>query len=323
MCCGTPWKSKGLAGGHDRMTRAGAAGPVGGDRRGAAAGGLRRIVLHRGAGARCGGCGRADGQWSGLRFVDAVEFAAERLLPGLTVTAPLGSLALHPTCSSTRLGCTDACRHGRRAVAEGGDGAGDWGCCAFAGDRGLLHPELTASATAREAAEVAGRQHDAYASVQPHLRDRHEPGHRAGLRAPAGTAGAGHPLTRPAARGADEPRTLGPGRADGSASGKARPQHRPGVPELVAGVCRVLTGSTSVVADRSPAAPWLVQKKTNVGYCCIQTLDNDGIQHRELPTCRNTPSWTKSISASSWRSSSTGEHRGSTSRLPSGPRSPR
>jgi D-lactate dehydrogenase len=31
----------------------------------------------------------------------------------------------------------------------------DWGCCAFAGDRGMLHPELTASATAPEAAEVA------------------------------------------------------------------------------------------------------------------------------------------------------------------------
>ena len=31
-----------------------------------------------------------------------------------------------------------------------------WGCCGYAGDRGMLHPELTASATAREAAEVAG-----------------------------------------------------------------------------------------------------------------------------------------------------------------------
>lgn len=30
-----------------------------------------------------------------------------------------------------------------------------WGCCAFAGDRGMLHPELTASATAAESAEVA------------------------------------------------------------------------------------------------------------------------------------------------------------------------
>lgn len=42
----------------------------------------------------------------------------------------------------------------------------DWGCCGFAGDRGLLHPELTASATAAEAAAV--RRHApaaAYASV--------------------------------------------------------------------------------------------------------------------------------------------------------------
>ena len=30
-----------------------------------------------------------------------------------------------------------------------------WGCCGFAGDRGMLHPELTASATAAEAADVA------------------------------------------------------------------------------------------------------------------------------------------------------------------------
>jgi D-lactate dehydrogenase len=32
----------------------------------------------------------------------------------------------------------------------------------MAGDRGLLHPELTASATAEEAAELAGSEHDAY-----------------------------------------------------------------------------------------------------------------------------------------------------------------
>ena len=40
----------------------------------------------------------------------------------------------------------------------------DWGCCAFAGDRGMLHPELTASATAREAANVAALPADAHAS---------------------------------------------------------------------------------------------------------------------------------------------------------------
>lgn len=39
-----------------------------------------------------------------------------------------------------------------------------WGCCGFAGDRGLLHPELTASATAPQAAELAAGAFEAYAS---------------------------------------------------------------------------------------------------------------------------------------------------------------
>jgi D-lactate dehydrogenase len=37
-------------------------------------------------------------------------------------------------------------------------------CCGFAGDRGMLHPELTAAATAPEAAEVNSRRFDAYVS---------------------------------------------------------------------------------------------------------------------------------------------------------------
>jgi D-lactate dehydrogenase len=41
----------------------------------------------------------------------------------------------------------------------------DWGCCAFAGDRGMLHPELTESATAPEAAEVAATGSAAHASL--------------------------------------------------------------------------------------------------------------------------------------------------------------
>jgi D-lactate dehydrogenase len=37
-------------------------------------------------------------------------------------------------------------------------------CCAFAGDRGLLFPELTASATSLECAEVNSRPYDGYYS---------------------------------------------------------------------------------------------------------------------------------------------------------------
>ncbi|GAA1151061.1 hypothetical protein GCM10009579_85390 [Streptomyces javensis] len=39
-----------------------------------------------------------------------------------------------------------------------------WGCCAFAGDRGLLHPELTGSATAARAKEVRAYAADAHTS---------------------------------------------------------------------------------------------------------------------------------------------------------------
>jgi D-lactate dehydrogenase len=40
----------------------------------------------------------------------------------------------------------------------------DLGCCAFAGDRGLLFPELTPSATAKESAEVNTREYGGYYS---------------------------------------------------------------------------------------------------------------------------------------------------------------
>lgn len=40
----------------------------------------------------------------------------------------------------------------------------EWSCCAFAGDRGLLHPELTASATREYASSVRGLEADAFVS---------------------------------------------------------------------------------------------------------------------------------------------------------------
>ncbi|MDQ1703561.1 MAG: D-lactate dehydrogenase, partial [Frankiaceae bacterium] len=83
----------------------------------------------------------------------------------LTVSGRLGSLSLHPTCSSTRTGANAAMLTVAEAIAEDVVVADDWACCGFAGDRGLLHPELTASATAPEAASVRRQTFDAYASV--------------------------------------------------------------------------------------------------------------------------------------------------------------
>ena len=73
-------------------------------------------------------------------------------------------MAVHPTCSSTALGSTDALVALARVVSDDVVVPAAWGCCAFAGDRGMLHPELTASATAPEAAEVATRTFAAYVS---------------------------------------------------------------------------------------------------------------------------------------------------------------
>ncbi|HEY1155723.1 MAG TPA: heterodisulfide reductase-related iron-sulfur binding cluster, partial [Arthrobacter sp.] len=108
----------------------------------------------------------ADGErYAGLRFVDSVEFVHQHVLGQLTVTAPLGSMALHPTCSSTQLGTNPALMEIARVVTDDVFVPLNWGCCAFAGDRGLLHPELTDSATDRQAREINEREFDAYAST--------------------------------------------------------------------------------------------------------------------------------------------------------------
>jgi D-lactate dehydrogenase len=99
-----------------------------------------------------------------LRMVDAVDFAAEHILPQLPEHGKLESLALHPTCSSTRMGLNDALGAVAGAVAARVEIPENWGCCAFAGDRGMLHPELTASATAKQASEVADMEATAHAS---------------------------------------------------------------------------------------------------------------------------------------------------------------
>ncbi|MFC9294643.1 FAD-binding and (Fe-S)-binding domain-containing protein [Streptomyces sp. NPDC057011] len=100
-----------------------------------------------------------------LRIVDSVVWAAEELLPHLEIRRTVGSAVLHPTCSMRHLDDEAQLRAVAEACAEEVVVPDDAGCCAFAGDRGMLHPELTASATAREAAEVTARTFDAHLSA--------------------------------------------------------------------------------------------------------------------------------------------------------------
>ena len=163
LCCGTPWSSKGMADGLETMKAKTAATLRRATRDGelpivcdasSCTEGLRQAVESEVP---------AEGRLP-LRIVDAVDFAAERILPRLPDHQKLPSLALHPTCSSTRMGLNDALGVVAGAVAERVDIPENWGCCAFAGDRGMLHPELTASATARQAADVADMDAAAHAS---------------------------------------------------------------------------------------------------------------------------------------------------------------
>jgi D-lactate dehydrogenase len=162
LCCGTPWKSKGLSDGYAEMR----------DRVLPAlweASDHGRLSVVVDAASCTEGVerliGADDERFPGLRVVDAVLFVDEHVLNSLTVTAPIGSLALHPTCSSTQLGTNEALSRIAGTIASEVVIPDGWGCCGFAGDRGMLHPELTASATAREAASVTSRAFDAYAST--------------------------------------------------------------------------------------------------------------------------------------------------------------
>lgn len=100
-----------------------------------------------------------------LNVVDSLVWAADELLPELTVFRTVGSAVVHPTCSMEHLGDVGQLRALAEACATEAVVPDDAGCCAFAGDRGMLHKELTDSATAVEAAEVCRRPYDAYLSA--------------------------------------------------------------------------------------------------------------------------------------------------------------
>ncbi|MGD8202394.1 FAD-binding and (Fe-S)-binding domain-containing protein [Ornithinimicrobium sp. W1679] len=159
LCCGTPWKSKGRTSGYAAM--------------------MRRVLPslweaseHGRLPVVCEASSCAEGLVQmiakdpdrPMQVVDATRWVAEHLLDRLPVTSPVGPVVVHPTCSGVHLGSTEALVAVARHVSDDVTVPLAWGCCGFAGDRGMLHPELTASATAPEAAEVAGRSYAAYVS---------------------------------------------------------------------------------------------------------------------------------------------------------------
>jgi D-lactate dehydrogenase len=162
-CCGTPFVSKGMTQAHAQMrTRMEAWLWQATDR-------ARLPVVVDAASCTEGLTGLLDRVEAGygrpISVIDAITFTRVTLLPRLPAPARLPSITVHPTCSTTRLGLTSDLLALAGAVADRVEVPADWGCCGFAGDRGLLHPELTASATATQAKQIRSLDASAHVSA--------------------------------------------------------------------------------------------------------------------------------------------------------------
>ncbi|MDO5076343.1 FAD-binding and (Fe-S)-binding domain-containing protein [Corynebacterium sp.] len=159
LCCGTPWKSKGLAQGYEVMKEK-----------------LTAWIVEHTDGGRiplvCDNVSCTEGiivalKNSGIENIDvmdATEWVARYVAPMLPPLDKARRAAVHPTCSSTHLGVNDALMMLAGLVADEAIIPDGWRCCAFAGDRGLLHEELTATSTRDEARSVKRMNPDLFLS---------------------------------------------------------------------------------------------------------------------------------------------------------------
>nr|WP_262347207.1 heterodisulfide reductase-related iron-sulfur binding cluster [Corynebacterium aurimucosum] len=92
-----------------------------------------------------------------------MEWLRDEIAPHLPIVKNMGSIAVHPTCSTDHMGMSQALVDlanlcGSAKVPEGAM------CCGSAGDRVMLHPELVESATREERASLDAEHFDAFVS---------------------------------------------------------------------------------------------------------------------------------------------------------------
>lgn len=161
-CCATPWSSKGYSAGHDHMAAKTAAAlwrwsdggrlPVVIDASSCALG-LREEI------APCLGEAERE-RFEQIEILDSIEWVHDRLLAQLHVPNKLKRIAVHPTCATGQLDLGGKLEAIASALADDVLIPAASSCCGMAGDRGLLHPELPASALRDTASELAQRQAD-------------------------------------------------------------------------------------------------------------------------------------------------------------------
>jgi D-lactate dehydrogenase len=104
-------------------------------------------------------------RWRDLKIMDMVEYLHDEVLDKLSLERMPEKVVLHPTCATRKMGIEPKMEAIARRCAQKVLIPVDVGCCGFAGDRGLLVPELTETATRAEALEVKQSQADAHYST--------------------------------------------------------------------------------------------------------------------------------------------------------------
>ena len=85
---------------------------------------------------------------NGLQLFEPAEFIHDFLLQRLAFMPVEDTVALHPTCSTRKMGLEGKVLTAARACAREVIVPERVDCCGFAGDRGFTHPELNAAALA-------------------------------------------------------------------------------------------------------------------------------------------------------------------------------
>jgi D-lactate dehydrogenase len=155
-CCATPWSSKGYRLGHRHMAQRVAAAilrwtddgrlPLVLDASSCTYGLLSEVGTELDDATR--------ERFERVEILDSIAWVHDSLLPSLQVQRRAASVAVHPPCSAVHLGLQDKLREIAEALAEEVVVPVAATCCGTAGDRGMLHPELPASALRGTASEL-------------------------------------------------------------------------------------------------------------------------------------------------------------------------
>lgn len=79
---------------------------------------------------------------SELKIYEPVEFALKYLIDKLNISQLDETVALHSTCTTTKMGLTDDLLKLGKLLAKNAFIPENVGCCGFAGDKGFTKPEI-------------------------------------------------------------------------------------------------------------------------------------------------------------------------------------